>query len=41
MHEIIAFVSDCVDVLVAELHCNLPELYNNHITICLREQCVL
>lgn len=25
MHEIIAFVSDCVDILVAESHYNLPE----------------
>lgn len=41
MHDIIAFVSDCVDILVAELHCNLPELYNDHIIISLREQCVL
>lgn len=25
MHEIIAFVSDCVDILIAESHYNLPE----------------
>lgn len=35
MHEIIAFVSDCVDILVAELHCNLPELYLSYTMITL------
>lgn len=37
MYGIIVFVFDCVDILVVELYCNLFELYNNYIIICLGE----